>query len=496
MNGWQTRFLHLSTAAVIVSGLAYLILKYLVRTDDPFALINHPLQPWMLKFHLVAAPCLVFMFGVFWEWHVAAKIRNGHKTNRTSGLVSIGSFVAMTVSGYLIQIVESEGSRWWAVVVHIASSVLFTAVYLVHQWVSIRLRRKAAASEASYVWIGLLAAALACFWLLIFGASAGAQAAEEQHRPAVEPHTRRVYVMGTVCDLEIFGRERRRSLEALEMMVQVLQSTEAQLSTWRQDSLLTRLNRTPVGESTRVPVEICRLLEEVQQVWSETNGAFDPAIGPLIDVWDLRGRGRIPTPEALERAVAVSGLRHFQIHGCEAMRLNSSVWLDSGGFGKGEALDRIRTKLAESHVADPWMVNLGGQIMVSEKPPGQTETWVVALADPLERKPLVETRLSGGSLSTSGVSENDRQEAGFRLSHILDPRTGKPVTHIGSVTVWHQSALVADALSTALFVMGPEEGLRWAENQGIAACFLTPDLASRRGVAVTTSAAFRPLLAD
>jgi thiamine biosynthesis lipoprotein len=100
--------------------------------------------------------------------------------------------------------------------------------------------------------------------------------------------------------------------------------------------------------------------------------------------------------------------------------------------------------------------------------------------------------MRGGSLSTSGGSERDRFAAGRRISHHLDPRTGEPAAFIGSVSVWHPSAFVADVLSTALFVMGPEKGLSWAEARGLAACDLQMDAAGR--VTPTMTAAFRPLL--
>jgi thiamine biosynthesis lipoprotein len=80
-----------------------------------------------------------------------------------------------------------------------------------------------------------------------------------------------------------------------------------------------------------------------------------------------------------------------------------------------------------------------------------------------------------GSLSTSGGSERDLVISGTRIAHHLDPRTGLPATYTGSVTVWHRSSLAADVLTTALYVMGLEEGVRWAETRGIVAVFLVPD---------------------
>ena len=99
--------------------------------------------------------------------------------------------------------------------------------------------------------------------------------------------------------------------------------------------------------------------------------------------------------------------------------------------------------------------------------------------------------MATGSLSTSAGSERDLVVNGERVGHIFDPRTGRPATFNGSVTVWHERGLAADALSTALYVMGPEEGLRWARRQGIAACYLIPERGTLR---VETTRAFRELV--
>ena len=101
--------------------------------------------------------------------------------------------------------------------------------------------------------------------------------------------------------------------------------------------------------------------------------------------------------------------------------------------------------------------------------------------------------MATGSLSTSAGSERDLVVNGVRVGHIFDPRTGRPATFNGSVTVWHERGLAADALSTALYVMGPEAGLRWAAARGIAACYLIPERGTLR---VETTRAFEHLRID
>jgi thiamine biosynthesis lipoprotein len=157
---------------------------------------------------------------------------------------------------------------------------------------------------------------------------------------------------------------------------------------------------------------------------------------------------------------------------------DADVQIDSGAFGKGEGLDRVLDH-ATRQGADPWLIDLGGQVMVYGRPPGRSG-WKIDVAHPDERDRAVFTvELTSGSLSTSSNSEQP--------GHILDPRTGTPVEFNGSVVVWHERGLVADILSTALFVMGPEKGLDWANARGFAACFLVRD---GKNLRIRTTTAF------
>jgi thiamine biosynthesis lipoprotein len=118
------------------------------------------------------------------------------------------------------------------------------------------------------------------------------------------------------------------------------------------------------------------------------------------------------------------------------------------------------------------MIDLGGQVAAGSGA-SESAAWPVAMAHPDDRhRELFEVAFHHGSLSTSGRSQRDRDAGGVRIGHILDPRTGRPASFDGSVSVWHPRALVADILSTALFVMGPEHGLAWASERGIAVCYL------------------------
>ena len=300
--------------------------------------------------------------------------------------------------------------------------------------------------------------------------------------------SRDVYLMGTRAQLSTYGETRDAGLATLESAMAVIEETEEELSTWRESSAVSALNRHPIGEPWRATPRLCRMFADVWEWHRRTDRAFDPAIGRLLAAWDIHGEGAIPASEAQARAIASSGmaLLAFDRGRCTLTR-RADVSIDVGAFGKGEALDRAAAVLGDG----PWMIDLGGQISVGGRLPPEGR-WPIAVADPLQRdRPALHLWMATGSLSTSAGSERDLEVNGLRIAHHFDPRTGRPASFNGSVTVWHERGLVADLLSTALYVMGPEAGLRWAEARGIAACYLIPGRSTLR---VETTRAFRRLV--
>jgi thiamine biosynthesis lipoprotein len=283
--------------------------------------------------------------------------------------------------------------------------------------------------------------------------------------------SREAYLMGTRARLDVHAPDRALGLATLDAALSALEETEAELSTWRPDSAISTLNRTPPGSAWAASSRQCAMFREVYRWHGATAGAFDPAIGALTRAWDLHGRGRVPGSGELREARRASGLGAlgFDPQSCTITR-RGGVTLDTGAFGKGEALDRAAAVLADRS----WMIDLGGQVSVNA--PEASRPWRLAIAHPREReRPAVEVELRSGSLSTSGGSERDVTADGQRVGHILDPRTGRPASFAGSVTVWHEHGLAADILSTALYVMGPRTGLEWAEDRGLAALYLIPE---------------------
>jgi len=300
--------------------------------------------------------------------------------------------------------------------------------------------------------------------------------------------SRDVYLMGTRARLSAYAETHDRGVTALESALETIEAAEEELSTWRQSSQMSALNRHHVGEAWTATPRVCRMFVDLWEWHRATSGAFDPAIGRLLDAWDVHGDGVVPADDASLTARASSGLAllRFDDDNCTVTR-RADVTVDAGAFGKGEALDRVADVLGDI----PWMIDIGGQIAVGGRSP-RNGAWAIGIAHPSQRDvPVLQIEMTTGSLSTSAGSERDLDVNGTRIGHVLDPRTGRPATFSGSVSVWHERGLAADVLSTALYVMGPEEGILWANSRDIAACYL---IAEQGKLRVEMTRAFRRLL--
>jgi hypothetical protein len=143
---WERWTFGLAALIVALSGGTHFWMKYLMATDDPFAVVNHPWQPVMLSAHVLASPGLLLMFGIILNSHILRKLGAREIPNRKSGLISFGCFFVMTASGYLLQVSTADAVLRALVVLHVVSGVLFSAVYVAHLVISARLARRAPAT--------------------------------------------------------------------------------------------------------------------------------------------------------------------------------------------------------------------------------------------------------------------------------------------------------------------------------------------------------------
>ena len=281
---------------------------------------------------------------------------------------------------------------------------------------------------------------------------------------------RTVLAMGTVLSLHLEGPGDLG--QASERALAESARIEAACSTWNPASAWSRLNGAG-GHPVALAPEWLDLLATAQAWQARTEGAFDPVLMALMRAWDIRGGGRRrPTPAAWARARRASGSRLLVLDrraGTARLR-DPEAGVEEGGFLKGYALDRMRTASG----TPVGLLNFGGQLLAWGRPVQ------ASIADPRERnRARISLWLQEASLSCSGTSVRGR--------HILDPRTGLRCPAWGSVAVVASKGLTADILSTALYVLGPERGLAWADRHGTAAAFLLADGTIRE------SAAFRSL---
>ena len=236
---------------------------------------------------------------------------------------------------------------------------------------------------------------------------------------------------------------------------------EERLSIYRPDSELSRINAAAAAGWVDVSADTWHLLARARELAAVTGGAFDLASGALVRAWGFQRReGRVPEPDALAAAVAASGMRHVELDdaGRRVRFLRPGVELNPGAIGKGWALDRALALLASRGV--PSCLVHGGQSSVAARGTqgpavGGRRGWRVGLRHPLRPgRRLATIALRDGALGTSGSGTQFFIDRGRRIGHILDPRTGLPAEGVVSATVIAASAADADALATALFVLG------------------------------------------
>lgn len=251
---------------------------------------------------------------------------------------------------------------------------------------------------------------------------------------------------------------------------------EALLSKNRQGSDVWRLNHAQ-GERVAVSEETLAILEMAQAIAQDSDGWFDVTIAPASALWDFKAEAPA-LPEAAALAEAAALVDYTQVTIAPAgVRLGEGQSIDLGGIAKGYVADALVSFLADRGVTDA-LVNIGGNV----KALGQNERrgpWQVAIQDPVGQYGSgvrVVSLPSGYSLVTSGVYERGFDLDGVRYHHILDPHTGYPIQNgVLSVSILAQSSLLADALSTACFALGAEEGLALASSYGAEAFFILAD---------------------
>jgi len=281
--------------------------------------------------------------------------------------------------------------------------------------------------------------------------------------------------MGTELRIVGYATERARGETAARAAFERVAQLDALLSDWRDDSEVARLARRSAESAPSGPLpvseDLWRLLVAAEELSERSDGAFDVTIGPLVQLWRRAGRqGALPDESALAAARAAAGFRRMQLdRPARTVEFRErGMRLDLGGIAKGYAADAALAVM-RAHGVERALVALGGDVVAGAPPPGRSG-WIVALAGPDGEAPRAALLVKEGAVSTSGDTYRFVEIAGRRFSHVVDPRTGLGLERRLLVSVLARDGATADALATAVSVLGPGPGLTLvAATQGAAA---------------------------
>ena len=272
--------------------------------------------------------------------------------------------------------------------------------------------------------------------------------------------------MGTIFTLVAYGRDERFLAQVANEAFDEIDSLDAQMSNYRAESELSRINRRAAQEPVLVEPRLFDLLAMAIRYSVQSDGAFDISVGPLMKTWGFfQGEGRVPPKAELDRVRKRVGYRHILLDREQrTIRFDAEgLELDLGGIAKGYAVDRVAGILRANGVNAALISSGRSSIYALGAPPGKA-AWRIHLRDPFEgKKAAGDVLLKDFSLSVSGSYEKLLELDGKTYCHILDPRTGWPVEGMLMTAVLAPRGVESDATSTILFVLGPEKGRRYLE---------------------------------
>ncbi len=264
-----------------------------------------------------------------------------------------------------------------------------------------------------------------------------------------------------------------------------LDVVDLSMSTYKSESALSQFNRLPVDEEVGASQELWTVLQTSRQIWRKSAGAFDPSVGPLVDLWGFGPQmtnDQIPTDNEITQALATTGYQHLILNPAnQSISKDLALRLDLSAVAKGYAVDQV-AELLEMLALPDYLVEVGGEMRVSGlNPKGQPWRIAIETPDAMGRVDNI-IALESAAVATSGDYRNYFEKDGKRYSHSIDPRTGRPIEHrLASVTVVADRCTDADAWATAFLVMGDEAALEIANQQSIAVYMLVKAKAKAEG---------------
>lgn len=302
--------------------------------------------------------------------------------------------------------------------------------------------------------------------------------------------------MGTSYNIKYIQQDGLPSSDELHKEIdRLLEEVNDQMSTYRQDSELSRFNQYQGTDAFEVSTQTATVVKEAMRLSTLTEGALDVTVGPLVNLWGFGPEARpevVPTDAELADRKANTGIHHLTVNGNSLSKDLPHLYVDLSTIAKGWGVDVVANYI-ESQGIHNYMVEVGGEIRLKGLNRDNVP-WRIAVEKPTVDERSIQEIIEPGdmAIATSGDYRNYFERDGVRYSHIINPQTGRPIhNRVVSVTVLDKSCMTADGLATGLMVLGDEKGIEIAEQNHIPVFMIVK---TDDGFKEIASSAFKPYL--
>lgn len=278
--------------------------------------------------------------------------------------------------------------------------------------------------------------------------------------------------MGTTYNIKFPALQNIDSAKIKAKVDERLVEVNKLMSTYDPTSELSRFNQYRYEKPFEISAETMLVVKEAIRLGELSQGVLDVTVGPLVNLWGFGPTMRpetVPTQEQVDDIRNYVGLDKLTIAGSSLIKHHPQLYVDLSTIAKGYGVDVV-ADLLESNGIEDYLVEIGGEMRVKGHK-GDSSPWLIAIEKPVSEERAVQKVVSidDNAIATSGDYRNYYEQDGIRYSHLIDPRTGKPIQHnTVSVTVVHPSSMTADGLATAFNVMGWDDAVKLAKDNDIA----------------------------
>ncbi|MEC6906084.1 FAD:protein FMN transferase [Photobacterium piscicola] len=280
--------------------------------------------------------------------------------------------------------------------------------------------------------------------------------------------------MGTYYSIKIINQDGLPAAKEIQKEIdRRLELVNDQMSTYRPNSELSLFNQAPANKAFPVSAATAKVITEALRISKVSNGAYDVTVGPVVNLWSFGPEARpesIPTDKEVTTRLSEVGYQHVKVlPDNKLIKDEAKLYVDLSSIAKGYGVDVVADYLKDDLHVKNFMVDVGGELRLQGKNQANV-LWRIAVEKPVENERAVQEILQAGdmAIATSGDYRNYFDENGVRYSHLINPKTGRPIdNHVVSVTVIAPSCMTADAYATTFSVMGEDESIALANQENI-----------------------------